>query len=734
MIKKEWFTALELAELALKGMPKHKRHMNERISRENWGFRERKAQGGGREYHISSLPEVARLDLAVKMADPNFMAGSAEASRITIKNESQKLLKQKKMSKFLALPKERQDVAEVKAVIVDSFYDYEKVVSVGLVKARLLFTTAFNQYDLLTDSFIRDRVKRITERSLFNWCQTYEEVGLIGLAGNYGKTKGKKLIENTTEFENFIAAFLYEFPHAKSQAIYQGIEARFNGKIPNLPSLRSVQRWVKQYKEKNEQLLLAVKNPDAWRSKFQIAAGSQSEGIIRLNQRWEYDSTPTDIMLNDGKRHNIVGVIDVYSRRLKLLVSKSSSAEAVATITRNCLLKWGVPETVKTDNGADYVSKRIKRIFDGLSIRQDLCKPFTPEGKPHIERAFKTFSHDLLELMNGYVGHNVVERKDIEARHSFAKRILGEDKDPIELNCSPEELQSFCDNWIETVYHHNAHGGLNGKTPFEKIINYKGKIQRISDERALDVLLADAPSNDGLRTITKKGIRLDGVTFIHEALAGLEGRQVKVRYDDSEYGEVYVFDAEEGHFICKAFNPEHLGVSRKEVAIAQKRRQKKIISEGKKALKQIAKEHKTKDIKAEILAYRKEQVENLVVFPQGNKQQEQNYVTETLNEASKALKIAPKSRELTADEKETLKVVEQDLKPSNIVKMPESKEQKYARWLDIDKRLTSGEDATSEEIKWWRNYQLGSEFATQKALVELGSKEKEASNTTMLFF
>ncbi|MGD9638346.1 MAG: transposase [Alphaproteobacteria bacterium] len=731
---KEWFTALELAELKLKKLPKHKTWVIDKANRENWAFRERQAQGGGREYHISSLPEVARLDLAIKMADPNFMAGSAEASRIAIREESQKLLKQKKMAKFLALPKERQYVAEVKAIIVDGFCDYEKIVSVGLVKARLLFTTAFNQYDLLTDSFVRDRIKHITERSLFTWCQIYEEAGLVGLAGNYGKTKGKKLIENTTDFENFIAAFLYEFPHAKTIAIYQGIEARFTGKVNDLPSLRSVQRWVKEYKQKNEQLLLAVKNPDAWRSKFQIAAGSQSEGIIRLNQRWEYDSTPTDIMLNDGKRHNIVGVIDVYSRRLKLLVSKSSSAEAVATITRNCLLKWGVPETVKTDNGADYVSKRIKRIFDGLSIRQDLCKPFTPEGKPHIERAFRTFSHDILELLPGYVGHNVTERKDIEARRSFAKRILGEDKDPIELNCSPEELQGFCDNWIETIYHHNEHGGLNGKTPFEMIVSYKGKIQKISDERALDILLAEAPSNDGLRTITKKGIRLDGVTFIHEKLAGFEGRQVKVRYDESEYGEVYVFDAENGSFICKAFNPEHLGVSRKEVAIAQKRRQKKIISEGKKALKQIAKDQKTRDIKLEILEYRKEQVENLVVFPQGNKQQSQDYVTETLNEASRALKIAPKARELTADEKQALVAVEQDLKPTNIVKMPETKEQKYARWLEIDKRLTSGEDASSEEIKWWRNYQLGSEFATQKALVDLGNKEKEASNTTMLFF
>jgi transposase InsO family protein len=727
---KEWFTALELSSLSLRKIPNDLSSVIKKSKRENWLSRPRNAQGGGREYHISSLPEVARIDLAIKMADPNFMAGAGEASKIAIKQDNQKLLKQKKMAEFMALPQEAQDRAEVKATIIDGFYEYEKVVSVGVHKARLLFTTAFNQYDLLTDRFIRDKISKISERSLYSWCKLYEEEGLIALAGSYGKTKGKKLVENTSEYENFIAAFLYEFPHAKTRAIYQGIEARFTGAVDKLPSLRTVQRWVKAYKEKHEQLLLSIKNPDAWRSKYQSAVGSMSAGIVRLNQLWEYDSTPTDIMLNDGKRHNIVGVIDVFSRRVKFLVSRSSNAEAVASITRKCLLSWGVPETVKTDNGADYVSKRMIRIFDNLDITQSICAPFTPEGKPHVERVFETFSHDLLELCPGYVGHNVAERKDIEARRSFAKRIMGENKDPIELNYSPEELQEFCDNWIDTVYHHNTHSGLNGATPFEMAANYKGRIQRISDERALDILLSDAPSNDGLRTITKKGIRLDGVTYIHPELAGEEGKTVKVRYDEAEYGEVYVFDAEEGRFICKAFNPERVGVSRKEAAEAQKRRQKKILAEGRKATAQIAKEYKTKDIKDEILAYRAKEAGKLVEF---NKPEE-DYLTPALAEASRALKIAPKARELTQEEKQAMAEVTQDLEPqTNVVAMPETPNQRYARWQDIDKRITEGVQTTSDEREFWKNYQMGSEFKTREAMNEFENNNGEDNIEATMF-
>ncbi len=44
-------------------------------------------------------------------------------------------------------------------------------------------------------------------------------------------------------------------------------------------------------------------------------------------------------MLSDGQRHVIVGVIDVFTRRMKLLVSRTSSAAAVAALLRRTLLE-----------------------------------------------------------------------------------------------------------------------------------------------------------------------------------------------------------------------------------------------------------------------------------------------------------------------------------------------------------------------------------------------------------
>ncbi|PXW79012.1 Mu DNA-binding protein [Blastomonas natatoria] len=70
---KTWFTAAELAELALPGLPRIKRKVNERAADERWALavdsrgaplaRPRAGRGGGLEYSIRILPAIARAEL-----------------------------------------------------------------------------------------------------------------------------------------------------------------------------------------------------------------------------------------------------------------------------------------------------------------------------------------------------------------------------------------------------------------------------------------------------------------------------------------------------------------------------------------------------------------------------------------------------------------------------------------------------------------------------------------------
>lgn len=62
---KEWYTAAELAEMNLPGLPTTKRGVN-MMAQGSWKSRPRKGRGGGAEYHFSSLPATVQAKLIVR--------------------------------------------------------------------------------------------------------------------------------------------------------------------------------------------------------------------------------------------------------------------------------------------------------------------------------------------------------------------------------------------------------------------------------------------------------------------------------------------------------------------------------------------------------------------------------------------------------------------------------------------------------------------------------------------
>lgn len=699
---KNYFSAQELDDLHLSSLPSCKRLINIRAKKENWPFRARKGKGGGKEYNINDLPLDVKAEI---LKNQQFKD-----------NTIQQIRQEEALSALVKLNDTQLQKAEIREKIIQEYHSYRMQSGLSATKARLSFCELYNNKMVLPDSSFRSFVNSLSKNTLFDWEKNYEAMGLSGLADNYGNRKGASKVESRPEIKEFILGLIYHRPDINCKLIMRSLRVKFDR--ATLPSYRTIQNWVSKWKHENQSTLLAIKNPDAWRNKFQAAAGSQSEKIVRLNQRWEFDSTPTDIMLNDGSRHNIVGVIDVYSRRLKLLVSNSSNSHAVTSITRACLLEWGVPEEVKTDNGADYASKHMRRVFDSLEIKQIFCQPFTPEGKPHIERVFKTFSHDVLEMLPGYIGHNVSDRKNIEARKSFADHIMGKAKNRTAEYLSAEQLQEFCDNWIKNYYMQEPHRGLNGKTPQSMIDNYDGEIRRIGNERALDILLSPT-SGDGLRTVTKKGIAIDNAYYDSHDLALYTGKQVKVLYSETEWGKIYVFSLE-GKFICEAFCCERAGISRAEVATAKKHLQKRLISESKKIVKDYSKKYMVKNLAQEIVNQKVENNPDILAFPKPEVSYESQFLREAENILNARQEI-PASRDLTVEEQAIIEKVEK-AKNDNVIKMPETilAREKYKHWKELNERFLKGDRLTAEERDFYANYKLSSEYQTQLTLEELG--------------
>ncbi|WP_439547813.1 Mu transposase C-terminal domain-containing protein [Falsiroseomonas sp.] len=572
------WTAAEIASFAVPGLPTTKRGVRDLMQAERVIFEVQDGPGG--EVHVFnkySMRSAIRTAIARRLASflrhclPAAPAGAGLPELATVTRSQQALL---------SLPPKLALRADARAAVLAAFETWSG--GAGKVGARGadLFCQAYSAGAVSVPDWVRTIVPSCCGKSLLSWRKIRAERGVAGLAGDYKPRQAT--LDVSDALAGTAEGFLLEHPSANATQLLQTLEAEHPGVV--LPTVRSIQRWLDAWRKENRQLHANLVSPDAHRSRFRPAFGNASAGIVRVNQLWEMDSTPGDVMLLDG-RHTVVGVVDVFSRRKRLLVWPTSSSEGIALLIRRALLEWGVPEVLRTDNGADYTSAHIVRLCADLGIERDVTNPFSPEEKPHIERALGVFSHGLVELLPGYTGHNVAEAQAIRSRRSFAQQLMKQGG-AAQVKLTAAEFQDFCDRWCRDLYENRRHGGI-GTTPRLRAAACQAPQRRIEDERALDVLLAPLAGGNGQRVVGKKGIRVDGGHFIAPELGLRVGEAVQCRADPADLGRIYVFD-EDGAFICVAEDPDRTGIDREAVAQAAKAIAKRGISEGRAKMREAA--------------------------------------------------------------------------------------------------------------------------------------------------
>ncbi|THF60943.1 Mu transposase C-terminal domain-containing protein [Pseudothauera rhizosphaerae] len=482
-----------------------------------------------------------------------------------------------------------------------------------------------------------ESVRKLSGRNLRRWVDGFAATGLAALLDEKdGRDKaGHGKIEDQPEIRELVVGLLVEFPHVKDQRIAEAISARFGTRLAPVtaslkaaqaegllarPDVDAIRRFRLAWLKERASAYLALRNPDRWKNQQMLAFGDASEDVVRPNYRWELDSTPGDVLLLDPDaasgtaRYAVLGALDVFTRRGKLLVAKTSKSAAIGSLVRRALTDWGWVERVKHDNGSDYCAHYLQTLFHAIGTDPELCAPFSGWQKPHIERFFKTFNHDLVELLPGYIGHNVAERKELEARASFSERLFQKDG-VLEVRMTATEFQAFCDEWTDNVYAHNPHAGLDGRTPFEVAASWSEPVARIADERVLDVLLMPLAGRDGYFSLQKKGIRINRHDYIAPELGAYNvGARFAVRQDVADVGRVFVFD-DEGTFVCVAVCPDLTGISPAEIAAAAKAVQRRVVREEKAVLKRTARKAGAKEIVAEILRERAASAGKLATMP-----------------------------------------------------------------------------------------------------------------------
>ena len=421
------------------------------------------------------------------------------------------------------------------------------------------------------------------------------------------------------EVREILEALAFHNPaHLTAKHCHRTLMAR----LGHAPAKSTISHWLAAWRREYAHDLSAVSNPDRHRSHRKPAGGDAAAHIERLNQEWELDSTPADVICNDGLRYAVVVAIDIWSRRTRGLVAPTSRAAAIAALFRRCLLDWGVPELVRTDEGADYTSRHVVGVIADLELDHDICPPFTPDAKPFVERVIKTISHDLFANLPGFTGHNVAQAQALRARKSFAERRRAgrarnpESDDDIEtfrVALSAEQLQAYLDRWCDDVYGREPHDGLGGLSPFERVRSWTGQIKHIGNVRALDALLA-APADDGWRTVGKGGIRLDKIDYIAGPLGAIVGERVRVRRDPADLDRIFVYQAD-GTFVCVAQDPARTGADRAAVAAAMKRAYNERGRRARARARELAKRHRPERAMVDVLDKAAEDAERVVALP-----------------------------------------------------------------------------------------------------------------------
>lgn len=711
----EWYSAADLT--GLPGLPDTRSGLIRASKRGEWQRRKRAGRGGGYEYHISSLPTETQQHLRRAAAtaacnsvtQQEFMAATdpSRGARLKAKETGLKTL--------AAMPADhpKKQRAKAREWLLRRWADFARVHQVGHAACVHEFVTAYQAGDLMVpDCFAewlpaRHAARSLDRATLFRWQKDYREQGLAGLMDGYGKRKGQSKIATNEELQRVVLGCLFQQPHVTPKKIKAYLEASH----PQLDivSVKSIERFLASWKQDNAQAWTYLVNPDQWKNVYMTAFGSHHERIERLNQVWELDSTPADVMLLDG-RHVAIGVIDLYSRRTHYRVSKTSKAEAVCAAFRDCVLAWGVPEAVRTDNGADYVAEQFEAVLRDLEVNHELCLPFASEQKGTIERTMRTMSHGILDLLPGFIGHNVAERKVIEARKSFADRIM-KPGDVVEVQLTAAEFQEKLDQWCEHVYARDGHSGLNGRTPFEVAAAWRGPIRTIGDERALDALLAEIA---GTRTVTKKGIRYEHYDYIAPELAAYIGQEVRLKHDPDDLGQLYVYKLE-GAFITLARAPELQGISRADAAAIARAKQREFLSAQRQEFQQYKRGIKENMAEA-ILRHRIEQSKNVTAFPPRT----EDYTTEGLQQAAQAAraKQGPERRELTAEERRAHEALKAEFENTKVepLRGSETQRQTFQRWVRLERRAAAGESLRADDVRFLTTFVQQPEWRTELML------------------
>ncbi len=98
-------------------------------------------------------------------------------------------------------------------------------------------------------------------------------------------------------------------------------------------------------------------------------------------------------------RNNIhLLIIDYFSKFIEVIKLQSTDASSVINVLKNVFSRYGIPETVCSDNGPQFDNYLIREFAKNWNFKHETSSPYWPQSNGMVERYIGTVKIYLKKL------------------------------------------------------------------------------------------------------------------------------------------------------------------------------------------------------------------------------------------------------------------------------------------------------------------------------------------------
>ena len=579
---KLWWTATELADARLPGLPTTKRKINERACADGWALRScpggtplarpRQARGGGLEYHLDALPAAARAAIGA--------AGVSAAAEIhTTPPTTDGRWRAYEAANATAKAEATRRLTAVQLVEAFEAAGMTRTAAVAGAAGRVGAgkATIWAWLELIAGVPAADRLAHLLPQ----------------------RRGGGAEIEVDPAAWQFILSDYLRPEKPTFTACWWRLKRDFCDPrgIP-LPIERTLRRKLER--EVDGRLIVA-RREGAEALRRSIPAQQRTVADLHALEAVNIDGHRFDVFVKwpDGRvgRPMMVTVQDLYSRKIVAhRIDESENALATRLVFADLFRDWGIPRAVLLDNGRAFASKSITGgaktrfrfkirdeeptgVLTALGIAIHWATPYRGQSKP-IERAFRDLCDTIAKhpaLAGAYTGN----KPDAKPENYGARAV------PI------DEFRAIVAAGLAA---HNAKPGRRTETAggvdsFDDVFARSYAVDPVGKATPEQLRLALLTAEERMCDRETAVLTLEGNRYWAQELSRYAGQKLTVRFDpDDLHTEVYAYDRA-GKFICTAPAIAAVGFFDK----ASANRKRALESDTRKAVRRLAEAHELLD-------------------------------------------------------------------------------------------------------------------------------------------